>query len=230
MRTPKPRPTRLAVLALPALLALQLPLRAIAADEQPHAAIDLEALRKDRAQKAERYRVAQRISRYLAAAAKEVDAEDPAEATRLLKKLRPNRLNPYERALVYRMLAHVAYGANQHEPAIEYFVKFLDEEVLPIRDEASVLWILRVDGLGGGGEVPRDARRHRIALRLLLPVLPQRVQVDRRARCLIRGDLPQRQLEPQQGQQGEQGESRLRGAHGLRLLQFEANPHADTVL
>ena len=85
-----------------------------------------------------RYPVAQRISRYLAAAAKEVDADDPQEATRLLKKLRPKRLNPYERALVYRMLAHIAYGANESEEAIEYFVKFLEEEMLPIRDEARV--------------------------------------------------------------------------------------------
>ncbi len=129
---------RLGMLGLLALLVIQLPLRASAADEAPRAAIDLDALRKDREQKALRYPVAQRISRYLSAAAKEVDAEDPAEATRLLKKLRPNRLNPYERALVYRMLAHVAYGANQSEQAIEYFVKFLEEEVLPIRDEARV--------------------------------------------------------------------------------------------
>jgi tetratricopeptide (TPR) repeat protein len=142
MRTPIVRLapiTRLALLALLAMLALQLPLRAIAADDEtPRAAIDLDALRKDREQKAMRYPVAQRISRYLSAAAKEVDAGDPQEATRLLKKLRPNRLNPYERALVYRMLAHIAYGANESEQAIEYFVKFLDEEVLPVRDEARV--------------------------------------------------------------------------------------------
>ena len=135
MRAPK---SRLAPLALLALLVLQLPLRSIAADEAPRAAIDLDALRKDRAQKAERYQVAPRISRYLAAAAKEVDAGDPREATRLLKKLRPNRLNPYEQALVYRMLAHVAYGADESEEAIGYFVKFLEEEMLPVRDEARV--------------------------------------------------------------------------------------------
>jgi tetratricopeptide (TPR) repeat protein len=132
MRTP------IARLALLALLVLQLPLRAIAADEAPRAAIDLDALRKDRAKKAGLYPVAPRISRYLGAAAKEVDAGDPQEATRLLQKLRLNRLNPYERALVYRMLAHIAYGANESEQAIEYFLKFLEEEVLPIRDEARV--------------------------------------------------------------------------------------------
>ena len=129
---------RFAAFALLALLALQLPLGANAADEAPRAEIDLEALRKDREQKAKLYPVAQRISRYLSAAAKEVDAGDPQEATRILQKLRVNRLNPYERALVYRMLAHIAYGANDSEQAIVYFKKFLEEEVLPIRDEARV--------------------------------------------------------------------------------------------
>jgi tetratricopeptide (TPR) repeat protein len=148
MRTPKPRLALLIRIAPLALLVLQLPLRAIAADEPPSAtiaadeapdtAIDLEALRKDREQKAGFYPVAQRISRYLAAAAKEVDAGKPEEGTKLLQKLRPKRLNPYERALVYRMLAHIAYGANQPEEAIGYFVQFLDEEMLPIRDEARV--------------------------------------------------------------------------------------------
>jgi len=135
MRAPKPR---LALPALLALLVLQLSLRSIAAEEAPRVAIDLDALRKDRVQQAEFYPVAPRISRYLAAAAKEVDAGDPEEATRLLQKLRPNRLNPYERALVYRMLAHVAYGADEPEEAITYFVKFLEEEMLPLRDEARV--------------------------------------------------------------------------------------------
>jgi len=56
-----------------------------------------------------------------------------------------------------------------------------------------LLWIPRVDFLGGGGEIPRDALRDRIAPRLLLPVLAQRVQIDRRARCFsIRGDRPKR--------------------------------------
>jgi tetratricopeptide (TPR) repeat protein len=155
MRAPKPRRallgpmtvyvpiTSFAWIAL--LAALMLPLLAIAADETstaadqaPSAAIDLEALQKDRQQKAGRYPIAQRISRYLAAAAKDVDEGKPQEAKDLLKKLDPKRLNPYERALVYRMLAHIAYGANEPEEAIGYFVQFLGEEMLPIRDEARV--------------------------------------------------------------------------------------------
>jgi tetratricopeptide (TPR) repeat protein len=129
---------RLAMLALLASLMFQAPLREAAADVVEIEAIDLEKLRKDRKAKAGRHPVRSRISRYLAAAAEAVDEGDPQEATRLLLKLRPHRLNPYERALVYRMLAYVAYGANEYEEAVEYFVKVLREEMLPIRDEAKV--------------------------------------------------------------------------------------------
>jgi tetratricopeptide (TPR) repeat protein len=129
---------RFALLALLASLMFQLPFRETAADEVEIEAIDLESLRKDRKAKAGRHPVRTRISRYLGAAAEAVDEGDPQEATRLLLKLRPDRLNPYERALVYRMLAYVAYGANEYEEAVEYFVKVLREEMLPIRDEAKV--------------------------------------------------------------------------------------------
>jgi tetratricopeptide (TPR) repeat protein len=78
------------------------------------------------------------VSRYLGAAAEAVDVGDPQEAKRLLKKLNPKRLNPYERALVYRMLAYVSYGANESAEAIGYFEQVLGEEMLPIRDEAKV--------------------------------------------------------------------------------------------
>jgi len=132
------RKLRLALLALLAPLMLHVPLRAVAAEETLREAIDLEELRKDRKLKAGRHSPGPRISRYLGAAAKAVDADDPQEATRLLKKLNPKRLNPYERALVYRMLAYVAYGADESEEAIGYFVKVLEEEMLPIRDEAKV--------------------------------------------------------------------------------------------
>ncbi|MCH7868804.1 MAG: hypothetical protein IH881_14000, partial [Myxococcales bacterium] len=74
-------------------------------------AIDLDALNKDRKQKAGLYPISPRVSRYLAAAAAAVDDEDPAGAKQLLLKLHQNRLNLYERALVFRMLAHVASGA-----------------------------------------------------------------------------------------------------------------------
>ena len=135
------RKLQLALLALLVPLALCVPLYAAAeagAEEVEPEAIDLEALRKDRELKARSYPVGTRISRYLAAAAKAVDEGDSQEAKRLLLKLDPKYLNPYQRALVYRLLAYVYYGADQLEEAGVYFQKFLDEEMLPIRDESKV--------------------------------------------------------------------------------------------
>ena len=129
----------LAVLTGIASVTLQMPLsEATAASVEVGETIDLEKLRTERRQRGQRHPVRSRISRYLGAAAEAVDAEDPAEAKRLLLKLRPNRINPYERALVYRMLAYVAYGADEPDEAIHYFEKVLGEEILPIRDEATI--------------------------------------------------------------------------------------------
>jgi len=132
------RKLRLVLLAPLILLVFQLPLRAAAAEENAPAGIDREALDKDRLTKAMRFQPDARISRYLSAAAKAVDAGDPQEAAELLKKLNPKRLNPYERALVYRMLAYIAYGVDDSEKAIGYFGQAIDEETLPIRDEAKM--------------------------------------------------------------------------------------------
>ena len=121
------RKPRLALLTLLAQLVLLAPFQEGVAQEDVPEAIDFEELAKDRRQKAGRYPVSARISRYLSAAAEAVDDGDPQEANRLLLKLRENRLNPYEQALVYRMLAFVAYGADEPEDAIKYFKKFLDQ-------------------------------------------------------------------------------------------------------
>jgi tetratricopeptide (TPR) repeat protein len=101
-------------------------------------AIDLEKLRIERAVRIRRNPPRRRTSRYLSAAAEAVDEGNPQEAKRLLLKLRPSRLNAHERALVYRLVAYVSYGANEYEEAIEYFVKALKEEALPIREDAKV--------------------------------------------------------------------------------------------
>ena len=131
------RTLRLALAALTALLALQSPPARAAEAGEPEK-IDLQELREERRRRARLYPVRSRISRYLGAAAEEVDAGKPDEAERLLLKLKPNRLNPFERALVYRLLAYVAYGAGNIEEAVEWFVKVLGEEILPIKDESRI--------------------------------------------------------------------------------------------
>ena len=128
------RGLRLAILALLTFLGLPAQTTADEVEER----VDFEELRKERRAVASRHPVNRRVSRYLAAAAEEVDEGKPDEAERVLLKLRPNRLNPLERALVYRLLAVIAYGAEHHENAIGYFEKVLEQEALPIRDESRI--------------------------------------------------------------------------------------------
>jgi tetratricopeptide (TPR) repeat protein len=103
-----------------------------AAEDEP---IDLEKLQMQRAALATQHPVRRRVSRYLEAAQKTVDAEKPAEGIALLDKLDPKRLNPYERALVYRLQAFLAYAAFDYAGAIDRFQKVLAEEILPVRDD-----------------------------------------------------------------------------------------------
>lgn len=104
-------------------------------DEQP---VDLEKLQKERAAREQLYAVRARVSRYLAAAAKSVDEGEPDKARELLEKIDSPRLNPYERALVYRLMAFVAYTAGDYKQAIEDFKRVLGFEVLPLRDESRI--------------------------------------------------------------------------------------------
>jgi tetratricopeptide (TPR) repeat protein len=122
----------LAALGLLAVWLLGLAAASGAADETP---IDLDKLQMQRAARAAQYPVRRRVSRYLEAAQKTVDAEKPAEGIALLDKLDRKRLNPYERALVHRLQAFLAYAAFDYAGAIEGFRKVLAEEILPVRDE-----------------------------------------------------------------------------------------------
>ncbi len=121
-------------LVLPLLVALLPPLARAAetAGEEP---VDLEKLQRERQARAVLHPVRKRISRYLEAAAKAVDSGKPEEGRALLQKLDPKRLNPFERALVYRLQAHLAYFAGDYAGARENFEKVLVEEVLPVRDD-----------------------------------------------------------------------------------------------
>ncbi len=127
---------RVAWIAGLALLApLLLPLAPPAMAAEPEEPIDLETLHRERAARATLYPVRRRISRYLEAATKAVDKGKPQEGRALLEKLDPKRLNRYERALVYRLHAHLAYFAADYTGARENFEKVLAEEVLSVRDD-----------------------------------------------------------------------------------------------
>ena len=97
--------------------------------------IDLVALERQRKERAYLYPIRRRISRYLEAATKAVDKGKPEDGRAVLERLEPKRLNPYERALVYRLQAHLAYFASDYPGARAAFEKVLAEEILPVQDE-----------------------------------------------------------------------------------------------
>ncbi len=132
------RELRLALLLVLVSLPFQAPPQTAAAYEVAGPTIDLEKMGTDRTARAQRNPIGRRTSRYLGAAAEETDAGNLQEAKRLLLKLRPSRLNPKERAFVYRLLAYIAYGGEEYEEAIGYFEKVLEQEVLSLHDEARV--------------------------------------------------------------------------------------------
>ena len=88
--------------------------------------LDLEALHADRDQKARKYPLERRVSRYLTRAAEFVDEEKAGEAEALLERLTESRLDPYNLAYVYRMLGVVAYSDDRPAKAVEYFQKVLE--------------------------------------------------------------------------------------------------------
>jgi tetratricopeptide (TPR) repeat protein len=107
----------------------------LAAAEEEDEAIDVEKLARERQVKAALYPYGRRIQRYLAKAGEAIDEGDYDEARALLARLRPSRLNPYERAMVYRFAGYVDYSSANYQGAIDNFQKVLDEEILPVRDD-----------------------------------------------------------------------------------------------
>jgi tetratricopeptide (TPR) repeat protein len=81
-----------------------------------------------------------RIARYLQRASQLMLAEKYDEAGKLLARLGPRRLSAYERALVYRTQAYVAYGQGNQAGAVALLRKSLDEDILSRQDTADVLF------------------------------------------------------------------------------------------
>jgi tetratricopeptide (TPR) repeat protein len=124
------RVDRFASLALVLWLALSGAAPARSADDAEP--IDLEALSIARKLRAAQFGVNTRVSRYLSKAQEASDAGNPEKGMALLDKLDMRRLNPYERAMVYRLKAYVAYAEGEFEVTIENFEKVLAEEVMSV--------------------------------------------------------------------------------------------------
>jgi len=102
---------------------------AAAEAEQP---LDFEQLERERRARQNRFPVNKRVSRYLAAAAKASDEGTPEEGVALLDKLNMKRLNPYERALIYRLRGYLAYSAGDYDGTIENFRSVLNEQIMSL--------------------------------------------------------------------------------------------------
>jgi len=143
MRSKRRKASRLGRRWTGAMLALSLAAQLggavhVSAQESAQAPVDFEALEEDRRAKAGKYPMGRRISRYLTAAQEELEEERPEEAEQLLLRLDARRLNPLERANVYRFLAYLANTMEDSQKAIAYFEKVLDEQVMKPADESRV--------------------------------------------------------------------------------------------
>jgi tetratricopeptide (TPR) repeat protein len=103
------------------------------------AAGSAEAKKKDKDKDRKQYTVSESMHKKLTAALEALQAEQYPEAEAVLKGLegRADRLNPYERALVFQMLGYLESGRERYEPALEYFEKCLAEDALPAGGQIS---------------------------------------------------------------------------------------------
>ena len=100
--------------------------------------VDLEELAKDREEKAKKYGVKPRTKKKITSAIEALEEERFEDAQKILDGLSYRRMNPYERAVAYRIGAYVAFNAGDHEGAVDAFGKVLEQEVLRLDDEASI--------------------------------------------------------------------------------------------
>ena len=104
------------------------------AEETP----SLETLREERTEELERYFVRTLTQKRLNIAIEFLEEGQYSKAHEKLARLNFPRLNPYERAISYRFMAYAAIGQEDTAAAIRYFQKVVEQQILPIDDEASV--------------------------------------------------------------------------------------------
>jgi tetratricopeptide (TPR) repeat protein len=118
-------------------MALLLPASALASEagDEP---LNLEELREEREKQVTRQGVRPLVGKRMTTAIEFLEVDQDAEARAKLESLSFGRLNGYERALVYRLLAYACFGTEDFESAVGYFEKAVATESLPIDEEASV--------------------------------------------------------------------------------------------
>jgi tetratricopeptide (TPR) repeat protein len=156
------RSARRTVFAGALSLALVLPAPGIAAEARAgEEAPNLQELREEREKAVLRAGVRPLTGKRMTSAIEFLEADQDGEARAKLESLNFRRLNPYERALVFRLAAYACFGLEDYASAIDYFEKAVAEASLPIDEEASVRfniaqlygsleeWQKVIDTLGG---------------------------------------------------------------------------------
>lgn len=97
------------------------------------------AKEKDEEKKRSQYTVNESMHKKLTGAQEYMEAEEYAAARELLGSLekRAERLNPYERALVFLFLGYVEANQERYAEALDYFEKCLAEDALPAGQQLS---------------------------------------------------------------------------------------------
>jgi tetratricopeptide (TPR) repeat protein len=84
--------------------------------------------------------VGRRTGRFLLKAREFLMEQKYDESNEVLARLNPKRLNPYERALVYRTQGYNAYGKQDVPGAVGLLHKALDEKILAKQDVSDILF------------------------------------------------------------------------------------------
>jgi tetratricopeptide (TPR) repeat protein len=105
------------------------------ADEEP---LDLAELREEREKQVLRMGVRDLTAKRMTAAIEFLEENQDAEARAKLESMNLRRLNGYERALIYRLIAYACFGTEDFECAVDNFQKAIAEAALPLDEEVSV--------------------------------------------------------------------------------------------
>jgi tetratricopeptide (TPR) repeat protein len=98
--------------------------------------------KRDKADEGKSFTVNEQMYKKLTAAYEALEANDYNQAATVLKELekRAKRLNPYEIAVVYRMLGQTEAGREKYNEALVYFEKCLADDALPHAQSLTILF------------------------------------------------------------------------------------------
>lgn len=99
---------------------------------------DLVLLRKERQELIANNPVRPRTAKRIGEALEFLELDELEPSRRMLEKIPPSQLNPYEEAVLSRLIAYTAFSMEDYDGAIEAFSAAVDTAALPIDEEIRV--------------------------------------------------------------------------------------------